>query len=585
MGYTGVEVPKADEIVGKQGGGSMDAQVPGADERWLEVGPGSFDAVSGELRLDGHCVRLRPRTAALLAHLVRHADRLVTKDELMQAVWPDVVVTEDSIVQCVKEIRHALGDPGRGWIRTVPRQGYAFAAPVPPDGVALTADNERPAHQEGHGSRPGREGRTAALWIAAAVLLIAAVSLAWRPWMDPSAREPSIVVMPIVNMTGDASREFVAEDLTESLASALARVPGMSVTAPSTAFTYKGQAVDVRRVGAELGVRYVLEGSLRAIDAEPMLTLRLVEAAGARQLWSGEFGAAGGLDVLAREVRTRVASSLSLRVTRAEVERAQPVRPPDPVAAELLARARAALRWAHRDLEARVQVRPLLEQALQRDDTLAEAWAYLAKTYMFNVRFSRQREQDLKMAAEHVARALALAPDSLEGHLVQAWVHYENRRMPEALAELDHSLELSPGMPIALGLRGAAMINLGHAEEAPAPLERAIRLSPHDPYLADWLAARGVAALHLGRADEAVEWLGRAAERQPDTPGVRLFLAGALGAAGRIAEAQAQMGHFIRLRPGFTLREFQAREPSSEPAFLRQREQLYAGLRVAGMPE
>src|SRR3990167_5297931 len=117
---------------GRKRGLGMNA--PG--ERSLRVGHGLFDPLSGELSLDGRTVKLRPRTAALLSHLVQHSDRAVGKDELLHAVWPDVVVTEDSLVQCVKEIRHALGEPGRDWIRTLPRQGYAFVArpgdPHPP---------------------------------------------------------------------------------------------------------------------------------------------------------------------------------------------------------------------------------------------------------------------------------------------------------------------------------------------------------------------------------------------------------------------------------------------------------------------
>ena len=178
-----------------------------------------------------------------------------------------------------------------------------------------------------------------------------------------------------------------------------------------------------------------------------------------------------------------------------------------------------------------------------------------------------------------------LDPDSLEGHLVQAWVHDENRRMSEVQAEAEHALELAPDMPIALGIRGAAMINLGRAHEALTDTGRAIPLSPHDPYLADWLSARGMAALHLGQADEAVSWLAKAVELQPGTPALRLWLARALGAAGRKADAQAQMAQFQRLRPGFTLRDLRAREPSDEPALLLQRQRLYAGLRVAGLPE
>jgi TolB-like protein/DNA-binding winged helix-turn-helix (wHTH) protein/Tfp pilus assembly protein PilF len=563
----------------------MDAQVQGADGRLLRLGAGWFDSVSGELSLDGRSVRLRPRTAALLAHLARHAGRIVGKDELMLAVWPDVVVTDDSLVQCVKEIRHALGDGARDWIRTVPRQGYAFAQPLALATPAALPDAAPAPLLQPEPLPPRGRWRGPTQWLATAALLAAVVGLAWRIAVEAAAQPPSIVVMPIVNMSGDAARDFAAEDLTEQLASALARVPGLAVTAPSTAFSYKGRAFDAREVGQDLGVRYVLEGSLRAPDGEPKLLLRLVEAASARQLWSGDVSAAGGHEALASQVRNRVASSLSLRVAHVEAQRARPARAPDPVAAELLARARAMMRWAHRDVEARVRARPLLEQSLARDDSQAEAWALLAKTYLFNVRFSRQRGQDLQSAADAVARALALAPDSLEGHLVLAWVHYESRRMPEALAEAGHALELAPDMPIALGLRGAALVNLGRAQDAPAPLERAIRLSPNDPYLADWLTARGVAALHLGRVDEAVGWLDRAAQRQPETPGVRLFLAGALGAAGRAGEAQLQMAQFQRLRPGFSLSQLRAVEPSDDPTFLRQRERLYAGLRVAGMPE
>lgn len=564
--------------------------------RNLTLGHARFDTLSGELAIDGRSTRLRPRTAMLLAHLVRHAGRIVTKDELMQAVWPDAVVTEDSLVQCVKEIRHALGDAGHGWIRTVPRQGYAVvvttgdAAPMP--AADLSAVSPSPAQPASAGPRPGvASARTDApsrlRWRAAAWLLVPVVlaALAWHDWSTSPDEPSSIVVLPIANLTDDPTRELATEDLTESLATALGRQPGLLVIAPGTALTFKGKSIDVRRVGADIGVRYVVEGSLRTAAGLPVLSLRLTDAASARQLWSDEFGIGDGVQGIQDEVRERIARSLSLRLARVEARRSHGQAPHDPVVIEQLIRVRGMLRWAGRDQDIVMQAQSLLEDTIRRDDSSAEAWTLLVKTLLHNVRFSPTRTERLRRADEASARALSLAPDSVEAQIMRAWVLYESRRMPEALAAFERGMQLAPHVPHLLAGHGAALIMLGRPDEAIGSIDMALRLSPRDPFASDWMMFHGVADLHAGRAADAAAWLRRSVQSNAASPFGHLMLAGAFGSAGQVDAAREQMAHFRRLLPGFTLRDFRAREPSDAPAFLEQRERLYQGLRAAGMPE
>ncbi len=539
----------------------------------MHAGRACFHPVSGRLDIDGRTSTLRPRTAAFLAHLVRHGDCLVTKDELMAAVWPDAVVTEDSLVQCAKEIRQALGGAARDWIRTIPRQGYAYVA---------TPTQGPPPQVAGSPGEPTHSRRWG-VWVALAfVVTLALLGSTLQRSGDHGLGQSSVVVLPLANHTGDGAREAIAEDLTESLAAALARVPGMTVISPSTAFSYKDKPIDVRRIGSELGVRYVLEGSLRGSALQPVLALYLTDARTAALLWSGDFAGAG--ESLHEDVLARVAQSFSLHWARAEATRSQRERPHDPTAADLLARARGVLRWAPEDGDTGA-AQDLLEESVRRDAALDEAWALLARTYLQGARFSPTQSQDLERAGQAAEHAIALAPDSALAHGVKAWVLYNQKRMNQSLAAFDRALELNPNEPWLLSGRGASLVMLGRPEEALGPIERAIRLSPRDPLVPQWQMFHGVADLHLGHVDRAVEWLVRSVDSNPGSSFARLFLASALGGAGRIDEAQMQLAEFERLRPGFTLSQFRAREPSDAPSFLKQRERVYSGLRHAGMRE
>lgn len=538
-------------------------------ERKLQVGHGLFDPLRGDLSLGGRTIRLRPRTAALLSHLVQHRDRVVSKDELMRAVWPDVVVTEDSIGHCVKEIRQALGENGREWIRTLPRQGYAFVADPPEQQQPTAAQPWAP-----------RWRLLAAFGLLAMAL---ASALAWRFWPASPAPEwsVSIVVLPIANLTGDSAQDRAADELTEAITDVLGR-GRVKVIALSTARTYKDKPVDVRNVGEQLGVRYVLQGSLRKDEARP-LRLRLADAATSIQLWQQDFKVSPGFPELREDVPGGILPALGNQLIRAEARRSGS---PDIMrAAELVDQARAVLRGAGSETEKNLRAQALLEQAVRLNDDLGTAWVVLAGTYLHDLRFSPTRQEQLKRAGEAIERAVKLIPTSDGVLAVQSRVYYEQGRLAEALKLSERSIELNPSNATAMGMRGWTLLALARPQEALVQIETAMRTSPRDPTLPGLQMAAGVAHLHLAQDAAAVQALAQAAKAMPQSALARLYLAGALGAAGRVDEARAEMAQFEQLRPGFTLSRFRAAEQSSAPAFLKQRQRLYEGLRRAGMQD
>lgn len=543
-------------------------------ERTLKVGHGLFDPLKGELALDGRSVKLRPRTASLLAYLVKHRGRTVGKDELMKAVWPDAVVTEDSLVQCVKEIRQALGKAGHDWIRTVPRLGYAFVADSP--------------------SKPEEEAvpPAATPWRLIALCLLGVVLagvVAWRfvpasPDSSASAPPRSFVVLPIVNLTGDPAQDRTAEDMTEAITDTFGRGL-LKVVAPSTAATYKGQPVDVRSVGARLRVRYVVQGALRMDESQPVLTLRMAEASTAVQLWQQELRIGPGWSQHLREDLDGVTTEFIHEMRSAD---ARHDGNPDAIkSAELVRRARDLLRGppATTETERQLQVQALLEEAMRLHDESASAWAVLAWAYLHDVHFSADRARKLERAAAAAERSVKLAPTSVPALVTRGWVYVEQGQPTLALKMFDRAIQLNPKDAWAVVSRGYGLLYLGRAQEALESFRQAMRLSPADPKLVRWHTYEGMALLHLGEDAAALQPLTHGLKATPPAPFAHLYLASALALTGRIEEARAHVAQFAQRYPGVTLSRWRALAVSDAPEFLKQRERVYEGLRRAGMPE
>jgi TolB-like protein len=243
----------------------------------------TLDVTRGCLRTADREVELRPKSFEVLHYLVQSGGRLVTKDEIIRVVWPNVVVTDESLSQCISEVRHAIGDASQAIIKTVPRRGYRFVASVsrllPDDGLEQSAPAAAP-----RGTGSGRA----------------------------LPEKPSIAVLPFTNIGGDPEQEYFADGMVEEIITALSRFSGLLVIARNSSFAYKGRSVDVKQVGRELGVRYVLEGSVRKAANRLRITGQLIDASNGTHIWADRFdGALEDVFDLQDDVTTSVVGAMS----------------------------------------------------------------------------------------------------------------------------------------------------------------------------------------------------------------------------------------------------------------------------------
>jgi TolB-like protein/DNA-binding winged helix-turn-helix (wHTH) protein/tetratricopeptide (TPR) repeat protein len=553
----------------------------------------TLDLKRGSLHSADDEIALRPKTFELLRYLVENAGRLLPKDELHRALWPNVFVTDDSLVQCVGELRHALKDFDHRLIKTVPRRGYLL------DTCLVSTTSGENSVGGGAASKEGKklqkQGNSLHAAVAILILTAAAGAIAYsvpRHQMESvttaatlAVPSRSLAVLPFQNLTGDPQQDYFVDGVTDDLTASLSRLPGFIVIARNTAFTYKDKRIDARRVGQELAVRYLIEGTIRVPDGQVQVNAQLVDASSGAVIWTERFMTGrAGLSELADDVTTLLARTFSIELVEAASAYSTRSDSGNADAADFLMRGRAAWNRLPKGGDPS-ESRQLFRKALELDDTLADAWAGLAQTYLTNVRFSQTREIDLLHAGEASERAVALRPDLASARRSRAATYYESGKVDEALVELELAARLDPNDVVIQSRIAAANVMLGYPERALAPLQRAMRCSPKDRDLATWQMFMGVAYLHLGEDKRAIGWLRKSIAINPRDPFTRLFLASALALTGRKAEAQDHITELLRQRPGMTIARWRALEPSNTPAFLAQRGRVYEGLRLAGLPD
>lgn len=578
-----------------------------------------LDAARRTLQRGGVQVDLRAKGFDLLTCLARNAGRVVTKNELIQAVWPGVVVTDESLTRCISDIRHALADGAQQIIKTVPRRGYVLVAPVslgetlPAQGASarpgLTDHDWAPAPVAPIAAQPTAatiaprvaDGARARTWahrwrwpgLLAAAVLVAAAAVAWKPWGSITAAPTpplSIVVLPLVNLGSDAAQAWFAEGLTEDLTTDLSRIPGSFVIARSSADAYKGKAADVRQVGRDLGVRYALEGSVQRLDGSVRLNLRLIDAENGRKLWAERFdGSRDGMPALQGAVTGTVARTLHVQMVEAESQRSLRLRPRNPDAQDLAWQARSAMeRYTP---ESNALARELLQRALALDASSASLWSALSQTYNVDVMMrwmnlrTATRDEWIARAGEAADKAMAIDsrnPDALGA----AGKALQIRGLPEqSLAMYLRQIEANANDAPAWNSLGYAYATLGRQDESIAANERALRLSPRDGRIYGFLIVIAAAHLLAGRDAQALDWARRAIAAKPGYSISHAWAAAAAARLGDMATAHSALEEFRRLQPGYTLATFRAERHGNNAEFLRQRERFYEGLAKAGLAE
>jgi TolB-like protein/tetratricopeptide (TPR) repeat protein len=395
------------------------------------------------------------------------------------------------------------------------------------------------------------------------------------------------VVLPFANLSGDPNQEYFADGLTEDLTTDLSRIDGSFVIARNTAFTYKNKPVDVRQVGRDLGVRYVLEGSVRRSNDMVRVNAQLIDAETGVHLWADRFDRPRAeLIETQSEITAGIASTLRVKLVDIESRRGQRERPNNPDAIDLAMRGWALI-YASQTRDNNAAARRLFEEALGVDPQAVSAITGLGFTHIRDVlnRWTNAPDDHLPKADELLARSLALAPDNAATHQYMALLRRAQRRSEEAIAAAERAVSLNRNLAAAYTEMGWNYALLGQPERTEGYVRQGMRLSPRDPFLVYWLSYIGVAKLHQHQDEAALEMFRRAIDADPGFPSNYGWLAAAYVLTGLEADAREPMEKWLRAVPGMTLTRYKALEQSDHPAYLAQRPRIYEAWRKLGMPE
>jgi TolB-like protein len=406
------------------------------------------------------------------------------------------------------------------------------------------------------------------------------------PEKSPTPRL-SLVVLPFANIGGGAEQDHFVDGVTESLTTDLSRIRGSFVIGRNTAFTYKGKAVDLKQIGRELNVRYVLEGSVQRGGNRMRVNVQLIDAETGNHLWAERFDKPlADLFDMQDEVVARLASALNAQLVAAEARRAEQTPTPDSM--DLYFQGQACLNKGRTpDNVARAQ--SFFDRALSADPNnvdalIGSAWA---DTVQGAHLFVTDRLSAFAAAEAKLTKALSSVPDHAFGHGLLGFVDILTKRAAEGIAECEHALQLDRNLAPAHFSIGLAKVFIGRAEETEAHIAEAVRLSPRDTGGYIWMTTAGSAKLHLRSYEEAVGLFRRAIEANRNNPPAYLNLAAALAQLGRLDEARSAVRAGLALNPTYTISRRRASwtSQSDDPTYLAQLEPIVEGLRKAGVPE
>ncbi len=510
-----------------------------------------LDQQRRELTLRGHVVAVGPQVFDLLLQLVSNGERVMSKDELLKAVWGDRIVSESTITSHINAVRKAIGDTGeeQRLVRTVARKGYRFVGQLKvEEGVPLSLELPAPT-----------------------------VALALPD-------KPSITVLPFHNLSGDPQQDYFADGVVEDIIAALSRLRWLFVIARNTSFTYKGRAVDAHDVGQELGVRYVLEGSVRKAGNKVRITGQLIDASTGTHLWAERFeGLLDDIFELQDQVTESVVGAIAPQLERAEIERAKR-KPTDSLDAyDYYLQGVAKLHNGTR--EAIDQALLLFYKAIELDPEYASAYGMAAWCHFWRKLNGWMSERTVEIAeGARLARlAVTLGRDDAValtrgGH---ALAHLAGD-VDGGIALLDRARLLNPNLAPAWFLGGILRAFRGETDAAIANLTHAVRLSPLDPEMFRMQIGMALAQFFAGHFDAACTWAEKALGNLPNLLAPVALAAASYALSGRMDKAQQAAERLRQLDPSMRVSNLREWLPIQRPEDLAR---FAEGLRLAGLPE
>ncbi|MFO1107829.1 MAG: tetratricopeptide repeat protein [Bradyrhizobium sp.] len=507
----------------------------------------ALDTDRRELRRGADAVSIAPQEFDLLDYLIRNSDRVVSKDEIIQAIWKGRAISDTALTTRLNGVRTAIGDSGEAQrlIKTLPRRGFRFVGRLREETDSV--GNEAAA-------RPGDS-------------LQSALSL---------PDKPSIAVLPFGNLSSDPEQDYFADGVVDDIITALSRFKSVFVIARNSSFTYKGRAVELKQVGRELGVRYVLEGSVRKAADKVRITCQLIDATTGMHLWADRYeGGLGDIFALQDDITVNVIAAIAPRLLQAEIELVAR-RPNDLSAHDHYLRAHPHYYTMTR--EGVAEAIRLLDRALEIDPrySAAASLAILCHTLNLLNRWTVDGQQDVNEAIRLSKLVLSVDENDPETLACVGWAKaYILRDTPAAAEMVDRAVALNPNSAIAWSYRGFVYIYAGMSEEALHSYEQAMRLSPLDPMRFGIDAMIGIAQLGVGRFEQALNAARKSISKHASFLPAYLCLASALAHLGRREEADQAVRKILELQPGFRAASRKGQWPA-----------LYAeGLLKAGLPD
>jgi TolB-like protein len=500
------------------------------------------------LLADGEPVVLGSRAFDVLLALIEERGRLVTKDTLMRRVWPGTITEDNSLQVQISALRRALGNDAAGLIATIPGRGYCFTGQLDPRGDI--AEAPVPAQEAAAG--------------------------------EFTVSRPVLVILPFINMTSDPEQEYFADGITEELTTALSHARWFSVIARNSAFTYKGRAVDLRQVGRDLGVGYVLEGSVRRAGNQVRISAQLCETETGRRVWAERLdGDFADVFTLQDRVTEAVTSAIEPNLRQAEAERVR-VKPVESLGAyDLYLRALLPHRFITRD--SNDEALRLLRRCIALAPEFTAAKGALAGATVLRV-VQGWVDPDITQAIRYAREVVEAG--HVDDPTALAWsahaLTFLGRDYQAGVAAASRALRLAPNAAQVLSLSGWNRMYVGDWEVAVSQITRAVQLSPMDPMLFFYSTALSAAYFAGAQYEDAVAWARRAINERPTYQLAYRLLAANLALLGRLGDANDAVRMLRSVAPGDTLTTIMARSALVNPGL---RERYVDALRRAGLPE
>jgi TolB-like protein/cytochrome c-type biogenesis protein CcmH/NrfG len=511
-----------------------------------------LDIERRELLRGGHHVAVQPQVFDLLVHLVRNRDRVVSKDDLIALVWGGRIVSESTLTSRINAARTAIGDSGKSQklIRTIPRKGVRFVGEVAeqsngigPADVADEVSDQPP-----------------------------------RPLPEPD--RPAIAVLAFENMSGDREQDYFSDGISEDVITALSKVRWFFVIARNSTFVYKGRAVHIRQIAEELGVRYVVEGSVRRSGDRVRITAQLNDVATGSHIWAERYDRSlTDLFAVQDEITDAIVAAIEPQIYAAENFRAKRKPPNSMDAWDLVMRALSHYWRVTRDDHVIAQA--LLGQAIEIDPNYGQALSVLATSHMFGVHLGWADIVTAAPLAERAALA-AIQADSEDAwaHTALGSVYFSTRRLDHSLAEFELALQLNPNFSLAQGYYALALSYCGRWQDSHDAARRAIRQSPRDPSLAIYYGIAAYAQFVGRNYPEAIALARDAIRQRGDLTGAYRVLTVAAGMAGDTEVAAAALAELRRTQPNISLTWIATQLPWKLES---DREHYLEGFRRAGL--